>query len=212
MAKKKYYAVKKGLTPGVYETWEECRNQVEGFSGAQYKSFAVLEEAESFAGRKFQSGLPGQMDPTEPQHLAKNSRVGSGEAHAYVDGSYNATTGEYSCGVVLYAGGKEIRLCKKGNDTELASMRNVAGEIMGAQLAMEEALKRGMRKIVIYHDYEGIAAWCRGEWKAKKDGTKAYKAFFDSVKDKIEIKFVKVRGHSGDAGNDLADALAKSVF
>ena len=32
--KRKYYAVKKGKKPGIYRSWEECRAQVSGFSGA----------------------------------------------------------------------------------------------------------------------------------------------------------------------------------
>ena len=39
MAKKKYYAVKRGKTPGIYLTWEDCRSQISGFSGAVYKGF-----------------------------------------------------------------------------------------------------------------------------------------------------------------------------
>lgn len=39
MTKKKYYAVRIGIKPGIYETWEECEAQTKGFSGAQYKSF-----------------------------------------------------------------------------------------------------------------------------------------------------------------------------
>ncbi len=39
MAKVKYYGVKRGLVPGVYTSWDECKAQVDGFSGAEYKSF-----------------------------------------------------------------------------------------------------------------------------------------------------------------------------
>lgn len=45
---KKYYAVRSGRTPGIYENWEAARAQVEGFSGAAYKSFSLYEEAVSF--------------------------------------------------------------------------------------------------------------------------------------------------------------------
>ena len=48
MAKKKYYAVKVGTKPGIYETWAECEAQTKGFSGAQYKSFSSLSEAEQY--------------------------------------------------------------------------------------------------------------------------------------------------------------------
>ena len=46
MGKKRYYVVWKGLVPGVYDTWDECRIQIEGVKQALYKSFATLAEAE----------------------------------------------------------------------------------------------------------------------------------------------------------------------
>jgi len=44
----KYYAVRKGLNVGIYETWEECKKQVNGYKGAIYKSFPTRNEAENF--------------------------------------------------------------------------------------------------------------------------------------------------------------------
>ena len=50
MAKKKIYAVRKGHKTGLFETWAECQKQVTGFSGAEFKSFSTMEEAQAFAG------------------------------------------------------------------------------------------------------------------------------------------------------------------
>ena len=33
----KYYAVNKGRMPGIYNEWEECKEQVIRFNGAKYK-------------------------------------------------------------------------------------------------------------------------------------------------------------------------------
>jgi len=41
---KKFYAVKTGRTPGVYGTWADCKAQVDGYSGAVYKSFPTAAE------------------------------------------------------------------------------------------------------------------------------------------------------------------------
>ncbi|MEG1361186.1 MAG: RNase H family protein, partial [Lachnospiraceae bacterium] len=54
--------------------------------------------------------------------------------------------------------------------------------------------------------------WCQDEWKATKDGTKAYKAFYDSIKDKVAVTFIKVTGHSNNKYNDIADELAKQAL
>ena len=48
MAKKqKYYVVWQGKKPGIYTDWDECKEQVHGVVGAQYKSFDTMAEAEA---------------------------------------------------------------------------------------------------------------------------------------------------------------------
>lgn len=43
--KRKFYVVWEGREPGIYEDWEDCLAQVDGFPGAKYKSFKSQEEA-----------------------------------------------------------------------------------------------------------------------------------------------------------------------
>lgn len=192
---KKFYAVRKGIQPGVYETWEDCSKQVNGFSGAVYKSFAARDEAEAFV-----KGGAAQPKPQEDG------------AVAYVDGSYDVNAQAYSYGMVFFYEGQELHFSKAYTDPALAQMRNVAGEIMGAQAAMEYCLEHGISSVTICHDYEGIARWCTGEWKAKQPGTAAYAAFYQKAAERVAIRFQKVKGHSGDTYNDLADRLAKQAL
>ena len=51
-----YYAVKKGRTPGIYMTWDDCKKQVMGYSGAIYKKFSNLEEANLFVNGEIVKG------------------------------------------------------------------------------------------------------------------------------------------------------------
>lgn len=44
----KFYAVKIGRNPGIYNSWSECQQQVNGFKGAIFKSFKTKEEADNF--------------------------------------------------------------------------------------------------------------------------------------------------------------------
>ncbi len=39
MAKKKIYAVRKGKLVGIFRSWDECRDSVNGYPGAEYKGF-----------------------------------------------------------------------------------------------------------------------------------------------------------------------------
>ncbi len=157
---KKFYAVKAGRVPGVYGTWADCQKQINGFSGAVFKSFTSEEEAVQFVG------VPASDEGRE-----------NTQATAYVDGSYDEQYGVFSCGVVLLCGGEEIHLTQKFMDTELLDMRNVAGEIKGAEFAMQYCLDHQIESVTIYHDYEGIARWCTGDWAAKRKGTVAYVDF-----------------------------------
>ncbi len=52
--KKKYYVVWRGFKPGIYNTWEDCKKQVIGFDGAQYKSFKDKIEAEQAFNKSYQ--------------------------------------------------------------------------------------------------------------------------------------------------------------
>ncbi len=47
MKNNKFYTVWIGEIPGVYQDWETCSEQVNGFKGAKYKSFPLLQEAEA---------------------------------------------------------------------------------------------------------------------------------------------------------------------
>ncbi|MCQ2498826.1 MAG: ribonuclease HI [Lachnospiraceae bacterium] len=133
--------------------------------------------------------------------------------HIYVDGSYSKETEEYSYGmVVVKADGEIEEYSEKFNDPEMLPMWNVAGEIMGACAAMQYALDYEIPAITIFHDYEGIAKWPLGEWKAKKDGTRAYVNFYQNAVKSVNIKFKKVTGHSGDKYNDRADKLARAAL
>ena len=123
-------------------------------------------------------------------------------AVAYVDGSYNINTQRFGYGVVLFTEQTDedgnpvtVQLSKSFSEPELAEMRNVAGEIMGAAQAMKSAAARGYKELVIYHDYEGIAKWCTGEWKAKKKWTQKYRDFYQEMSRVLHITFVKVDAH-----------------
>lgn len=222
MAKKKFYAVKQGRKTGMFLTWDDCKKQVMGYPGAIYKSFGTREEAEAYLGvTGAQTGQKnGTVDATErTAGITRSVSSGNNKSEntenaveIYVDGSYHAATKEFSYGMVVLVDGKEEKFSQKMTDPELAQMRNVAGEIKGSEAAMQYALDHKIPSIIIYHDYQGIASWCNGDWKANKPGTIAYRDFYREASRKIKIQFRKVKGHSNDKYNDMVDQLAKEAL
>ncbi|KAL5256214.1 hypothetical protein ACHWQZ_G011441 [Mnemiopsis leidyi] len=43
-----WYAVAAGRQPGIYTSWDECSQQVKGFSNAKYKKFSTKNQAEEY--------------------------------------------------------------------------------------------------------------------------------------------------------------------
>lgn len=204
VAKSKVYAVKKGKTPGIYMTWDDCKAQVDGFPGAEYKSFADPADAAAYLG-------------IESAGSAKAEERFPAGVRAYVDGSYDAASGRFSCGVVMIRtsedGSVKTRELKEAYDNEeAAKQRNVAGEIMGAKTAIDFCLRNGIDAVEIYHDYEGVGKWADGLWKANNSLTQGYRNYVAKARERMKIDFIKVRAHAGNKYNEMADRLAKAAL
>lgn len=198
---KYFYAVKEGREIGIYNTWSECEEQVKGYSGAVYKKFSNLRDAQNF--------INGNEENVEGKTL---DSIKENEIIAYVDGSFDIKNKAYSYGVILFTIEGKSTYAEKEQNENLVEMRNVAGEIRGAMVAMEKALAMGKDTLYLHYDYMGIEKWAKGEWKANKYGTQEYRDYYNSIKNKLNVIFIKVLAHSGDKYNEEADALAKSAL
>lgn len=81
----KFYAVKIGRTVGIYNTWEECKAQVEGYSGSEYKSFKTEKEATEYLG----------LQSSEKKPEAELSPVGTFAREVYTNEQYGTTIASY---------------------------------------------------------------------------------------------------------------------
>lgn len=71
-----FYAVRKGMQPGIYESWEECREQIDHYSGALFKKTKTREEAEAYMNKVDEQPLETEthirtrsMSKSDPQPL-----------------------------------------------------------------------------------------------------------------------------------------------
>lgn len=149
---KKYYAVARGKTPGIYFTWEDCKTQVQQFSGAVYKSFPTLQEAEQFIEKVNETGMQGNV-PVSSDDIRNTEEVQpvSTKQHliAYVDGSYEQSRKRYAYGCALVLPEEVVTLNGSGDDEDYVGMRNVAGEILGSEQAINWAVEHGYQQITI---------------------------------------------------------------
>lgn len=199
-----FYAVRKGRQPGIYLSWDECKAQTHGFSGAVYKKFESRDDALAF--------LDGDKNSCNAETIEEMFNVEDPESVcvAYVDGSFNESSSEYGYGIVLILSDGTIdTLCGHGNREDAVSMRNVMGEIKASMMAVNMAVALEMKSIVICHDYTGICEWAAGNWAAKLPLTQEYQKFMKEAAKQIDIRFKKIAAHTGEKYNEMADTLAK---
>lgn len=222
MAKKKFYAVRVGRISGIYGTWDECQKQVNGVSGAEYKSFSTLAEAEQYLqmahdeNRKQTSNEEVPVVDLNAQIQEMIANLDKHQVIAFVDGSYDASKEKSAFGAIIltHDGGKDVlyRSFTKEMGADFISARNVSAELEGVKESINWALQYNKKSISIYYDYEGIEKWATGEWTAKNPISKAYVAFIREKSAAIEIIFNKVPAHSGVDLNEEVDKIAKDAL
>lgn len=121
MAKKKIYAVKKGKITGIFNTWDECKASIDGYSGAEYKGFFTQKEAEEYLTGKEE--VPGTED-------AEAGKSEIDQLIAYVDGSYDEEIGRYAFGcIIITPNGEIIRESGNGDKPDSLALRNVGSYV-----------------------------------------------------------------------------------
>ena len=208
----KIYAVRDGAIRGIFYSWTDCQQVVNGYASAVFKGFQDIKEAFEYANL---SNIQ-VVDAYGTQKIKKDKNIETvgfdkSKPFAYVDGSFNSKTKTYGYGAILVVNDVEHVFSGSNNNAEMVSMRNVSGEIEGSMRAISEAIKLGLSEVTIVYDYMGIQMWADGSWKRNKSGTVAYYNFIQKAKQKIKINFVKVKAHSNEAMNDRVDALAKKA-
>ena len=109
MAKNKFYVVWKGLNPGIYDNWAECKAQVDGQEGAKYKSFENREEAAKAFEAGYTHYLKTASSPKAVARLAPEAPIGNpiNESLA-VDAACSGNPGDMEYRGVYTATGQEI--------------------------------------------------------------------------------------------------------
>jgi ribonuclease H-related protein len=202
----KFYAVRKGRVPGIYSTWDSCAAQVKGYPGAVYKSFKTQDEARLFMDGQGTPSLPRTESGPSPASMAPSVDI-------WVDGSCIHNNGDnlqLGWAYLILDGERELYR-DSGNDIpeEARSQRNVAGEIQAVLKALDWCQAQGISRATIYHDYQGLAAWVTGDWKAKTPFTQAYAATVKAHA--MDLRWEKVLAHSGEKYNEIVDQLARDA-
>jgi ribonuclease HI len=112
--KSKYYVVWQGVTPGVYSTWAACKQQIDGFPEAKYKSFATEEAANEAYNSPYWTSLSPALSKGEGAGVRKQSpsfgggRGGFIQESLAVDAACSGNPGKMEYRGVYVPTGKEV--------------------------------------------------------------------------------------------------------
>ncbi|TPR18234.1 ribonuclease H family protein [Apilactobacillus timberlakei] len=210
MAKKKYYAVKKGRKPGIYQTWSDTQKQVNGFSGAQFKSFATKKEAQTFI----------KLDDSRKFNQSSEIVIytdGGSRNHGNKLGQHVKSNDPAAWAYLINNSGKRY-----SNSAGEFGATNNKMEVLGLVNALDYLIKMHLNNCnidaILDSKYvlnainnKWIYGWQRRGWRKSSGETIKNKAEFIQLADLLpkfsNINFYWTKGHANDEGNNFVDHL-----
>lgn len=153
--KNKFYVVWKGKVPGIYGSWEDCKQQISGVKGAQYMGFPTRETAEKAFDSTY-AAYKGQKKK-EPKLTAQDLlKIGDPNMHSIaVDAASSGNPGRMEYQGVDTKSGK--RLFRQGPFPEGT---NNIGEFLAIVHGLA-FLKERKSDRILYSDSRTAISWVR---------------------------------------------------
>lgn len=218
-AKKKFYVVKKGRKPGIYQKWfgpGGAHEQIDGFRGAVFRGFPTRAEAEKYQAAPL---------PQRSYRPKKSARQNGGAVPTtpdpncvviYTDGGALGNPGPGGYGIVVNNGTKRTELSGGYRLTTNNRM-----ELMACIVGLEQL--NAPTAVQIFSDsryvVDGITKgwarrWKRNDWMRTKTDRAINPDLWDRLLrlcDRHDVAFVWVKGHAGNPENERCDQLAVSA-
>lgn len=190
-----YYAVRKGKTRGLVNTWAECQEMIRGVSGAEFKGFNSEQDAYDYLDGKNVAKAVGNL-------LSKPED--SSTANVYARGSFlNGTT---DIGIVLEGQTRTWKFYGEIVCNDFESARGFAGELIATMVAAQLCRDMGFTNVNIANAYDGAEKWYTGEWGARGSLQNEYLKCLTWLTRNAGINFSFTKCNKGSKGRWLSDA------
>ena len=172
MAKQKFYVVWQGVTPGIYQSWDECKAQTFGFENARYKAFDSEEEAQkAFSENPWKHLSSGKKKPSpfaSTANILKDSLA--------VDAACSGNPGKMEYRGVYVGNGAEIF-----RSSVMEDGTNNIGEFLALVHGLA-LLKQKKSDIPIYTDSANAIKWVeKKRCNTKLERTEHNEEIFDLI-------------------------------
>lgn len=171
----KVYAVRSGKQTGIFNTWEECQSATKGYSGAEYKSFKSMADAEQY------------MRGDAPLSVSLPSV-----------GALLTFTSKLKGNVLKFTVTLQSKLMTDvvSVETDVSGYPlSLVSDILPVVTGLYRAKSLGISEVTVVHRNEGVEAWYTGAWSANTDFTRQYAAVARSLG--LVLKFERSSFKSG---------------
>lgn len=174
MNKKKFYVVWKGITPGIYTSWEDCHKQINGFKNAMYKSYPTVEQAKHAYTQKPEKMVYG----TAIKKDTKNTEAIPIHNSIVVDAAWNSVQKDMEYQGIFYNTQKRIF-----HNGPLPNGTNNIGEFLAIVHALGYCKKHDLPDMPIYSDSRNAIGWVKAKkCKTNLEESSLTKHIFDLIR------------------------------
>lgn len=223
---KKFYVVWEGRQKGVFTDWDTCKQQIDKFTGARYKSFKTRSEAEA-AYRNGPGAAGNKAKPAVKRYSGKGLKTYTAaevdslpvRTKIFTDGGCEPNPGKAGSGVAVYRKGRIAELWYGLYNPQGTNNTAELNALHQALLMAEKEIDLGMT-VAIFCDskyaIQCVTQWAVG-WQKKgwrKPGGEIKNldliqpmfALYTRLQDSVQV--LHVNGHVGVEGNELADRMS----
>ncbi len=175
--KTKYYVVWKGIKPGIYNNWEACKIQIEGFKGAMYKAFDTITLAKAAFATSPLQFIGNNKKLPEGINADALAIIGKPILNSIcVDAACSGNPGDMEYRGVIFESGKEFF-----NMGPFKEGTNNIGEFLAIVRAIA-MLKQLKNNAIIYSDSKIAISWVKAkQCKTKLVQTAKNAIIFDMI-------------------------------
>lgn len=229
--KEVFYAVHRGMRPGIYRTWTECEAQIKTARHPSYRKFDNEQDAMEYVqtGGIIKATKRELRDITYSNRVVKKRKTTHNQETEYVLQNPDEPVVVFTDGASAQNGRKRAHAgfgVYWGPNHPLNASKRLPGrqtnnraEIQAAVYALNQAKQIGARKVKLYTDSQflihaitdWIHKWKKNGWKLVNGEIVVNKNDFlelEAVGQGLEVDWTYVRAHARNHGNDEADRLA----
>lgn len=213
-----FYAVHNGRFPGIYDTWDECKQQIHKWKGAKYKKFDTKEDAENFVKT---GQLPKNTDSAKrAEKVAENQKIigdvidkiKEDDLVIYTDGSCDLISQVSAC--AIYFGPHDMR--NKAIVDIPGRQTNNRAELYGIYSGLKTAEEHPLiKRVLIFTDSKYGILMSRVPRESRSgvlENTDILELIWQIidllVEKNITVLFNHVFGHAKSTENKIVDKMA----